>query len=265
MNSNSWLKVAARKIGRLDAEMILADVLGAERTDLHAHPEQNLTEAQLFAASVALARRMKGEPMAYILGWKEFFGRKFVVNNDVLIPRPETEALVEVICDMKPARLLDVGTGSGVIAVSAALELPETEVVALDISPEALGVAQENAKRLGAARISFLRSDLLEGLEEARLESFDVIAANLPYVDKGWSWNGAELKYEPEGALYAGDGGLELIKKLLNVAPKYLSEGGAVVLEADESQHPEIVKLAEKALGWRLERVLGLAMVLRRY
>ncbi|MFV0484670.1 MAG: peptide chain release factor N(5)-glutamine methyltransferase [Candidatus Saccharimonadales bacterium] len=264
MNSNSWLDQAARQTSRLDAELILANRLGCERVDLHAHPDRELTEIEESDANADLARRVVGEPIAYILGYKEFYGRKFVVNSDVLVPRPETEALVEEILALKPRRVLDVGTGSGAIAVSVALESPNTEVAAVDMSPEALRAAQGNAEALGATSVSFLESDLFAGLKGTHAEPFDVIVANLPYVDRGWDWNSQELAHEPEGALYANDEGLEIIKKLMLEAPKYLSENGHVVLEADASQHDKIKEYAAEC-GLEVTKVSGLALVLRRH
>lgn len=267
MNLNLWLKQVTERevdrISRLDAELILANQLGVERVDLHAHPERELNDAELTRADDDVARRLAGEPIAYILGYKEFFGRKFTVDRGVLVPRPETEALVETIVELNPKRVLDVGTGSGVIAISIALELPEVEVVALDISPEALLVAQDNAKKLGATSISFLQSNLFEGLKRGDMGPFDVIVANLPYVDRSWEWSSQGLDHEPEEALYANDGGLEIIKKLMLGVTEYLSKNGRVVLEADASQHEKIREYAVGECGLELERVLGLALVFR--
>jgi release factor glutamine methyltransferase len=261
MNVASWFRQAGSRVGRLSAELLLSEVLGVGRAGLHAHPERELSEVELEGVEKLLVRRERGEPMAYILGRKEFFGREFEVNGAVLVPRPETEVLVDLVRELKPQRILDVGTGSGVIAVSLALELPDTEVVGCDISEEALAVARQNAERLGA-KVSFMLADLFKAVNGQDCGKYDVIVANLPYVDESWEWNGAELKYEPRGALYAGDGGLEVIKRLVAEAPEYLSRGGYLVLEADESQHEEIKRFTG-AGGWELVRVLGLGLVLR--
>ena len=189
-------------------------------------------------------------PKAYKDGFKEFFGREFKVSPDVLIPRPETETMVEMVLSLagksylpgvkvpesvlsKHPKILDVGTGSGCVAISLKLEIPEAEVYALDISKPALKVAEENAKRL-KAKVNFFESDLLSNVPKD--ETFDVIVANLPYVDKTWPWI-KSIEHEPEVALYAGDGGLELILKLLKQVQdrtKYL------ILEADPVQHDRI-------------------------
>ena len=211
MNVSSWLKESP--IDHLDSELIVAFVLGKDRTFVHAHPEYVFTEVELAKIQDFATRRGAGEPLAYIFGTKEFYGRNFRVTRDTLIPRPETEALIDLAKTLNAQKILDVGTGSGCIAITLALEMPQTEIEAVDISPKALEIAQENAKNLGA-KVKFYQSDLLENTEK-----YDIIVANLPYVDKNWDWLGPELDYEPETALYADDGGLELIKKLINQAP----------------------------------------------
>ena len=197
-------------------------------------------------------------PKAYKDGFREFYGRDFLVLPDVLIPRPETEAAIEMVLSLagkqylpgvtvperalpeKP-RILDVGTGSGCIAVTLKLELPEAEVMACDVSEPALKVARENARKLGA-EVSFTKSDLLEAI----YDDFDTMVANLPYVDRDWPWISG-VEHEPSVALYAEDKGLEIINKLLEQAvgrTKYL------ILEADPVQHEEIIKKAE-SLGFK--------------
>ncbi|MBQ3261296.1 peptide chain release factor N(5)-glutamine methyltransferase [Candidatus Saccharibacteria bacterium] len=213
-------------------------------------------------------------PRAYKLGEQEFFGRKFEVTQDVLIPRPETEAAVEMalglmgVCYLsgvrptkaglrRNARILDVGTGSGVIGITLKLENPEAEVELCDISRKALAVAKKNAKNLGA-EVRVFESDLMDNCGE-----YDLVVANLPYVDKNWEWLGAPesdgLKYEPEIALYAGDGGLELIFKLIRQAKektKYL------ILEADPCQHERLIKYAED-FGFLLYKISGFVVGFR--
>ncbi len=233
MNASSWL--SSTPVNRLDAELILARILGKDRTFLHAHPEYNLSTAEVEQANAAASRRSLGEPLAYILGHKEFYGRIFTVTRDTLVPRPETEALIEVIKSLKPHKILDVGTGSGCIAVTLALELPNSQIDAIDISLKALAAARQNAENLGAD-VNFFQSNLLENIAG----QYDLIVANLPYVDASWDWLSRELAFEPQNALYADDGGLALIKQLIAQAPAHLKAHGYLILEADRSQHKKI-------------------------
>lgn len=199
-------------------------------------------------------RNKKTLPRAYIKGTQDFYGRDFLVTKDVLIPRPETEQLIDVVLNLagksylpgvKPSprklppspTILDVGTGSGCIAVTIAKELPDAKVTATDISKKAIKIAKKNAA-LHDASISFIISHLLKKVNFTP----DIIVANLPYVDKGWDWlDKKSLSHEPKKALYAKDHGLALIKELIDTAnSKYL------ILEADPSQHQEIIKYAAK-------------------
>lgn len=255
MNVNSWLKKASSSIDRLDAELILAHLFSKDRTFLHAHSDEELTEEQQKVADDMLARRQKHEPLAYILGYKEFYGRKFYLTPDVLIPRPETESLVTIVKQIhqkyytsstsEPCKILDIGTGSGCIALSLAAELPTTtQITASDISAKALACAQYNSEKLQIKSVSLIKSNLLKS-KAFKGQTFDIIVANLPYVDKAWPWlDKNTLKYEPKTALYASGYGLGLIKELIDKAPKYLNEGGFLVLEADICQHQEILDYA---------------------
>jgi len=238
MNVSSWLKEAP--IARLDAELILAHSLGVERTFLHAHPDFVIPGSKALKLAQALRRRVQSEPLAYITGEKDFYGRIFKVGPDVLIPRPETEALIEIAKNLSPSKIIDVGTGSGCIAISLKKELPDAQIVATDISEKALKIAKENAQ-IHQADITFYYSNLLENVKDS---DFDLIIANLPYVDKNWDWLGPELQYEPAQALYANDGGLEQIKRLITQAPNYLKPNGYLLLEADLSQHQDIISFA---------------------
>ena len=250
MNVSSWLNLATKQIDRLDAELILANSIHKERIFLHGHPEYELSEREKAKADQDLSRRKKSEPLAYILGYKEFYGRNFRVTPDTLIPRPETEALIDIIKSLplvtsfpksEPLEILDVGTGSGCIAITLALELPESQITAIDISTKALDCAQYNIDHLGATNISTKKSNLLDSVSG----KYDVIVANLPYVDRNWDWLDREtLAYEPDSALYADDGGLQLIKQLIVQAPKNLKNGGYLILEADRSQHQKICNFA---------------------
>ena len=242
MNVNSWLKESP--IQRLDSELIMAHILGKERSFLHAHPEYEFSETELAQIRAATERRASGEPLAYILGYKEFYGRIFEVTKDTLIPRPETEDLITEAVALRPKSVLDVGTGSGCIAITLSKELPSVSISAIDISKEALVVAQENAQK-HHAQIAFMQSDLLSNLHKE--QKYDLIIANLPYVDKNWTWLGAELSFEPESALFAEDGGLELIKKIILQAPSRLNSHGYLLLEADQIQHQAIIDFAQKS------------------
>lgn len=257
-----WLKFASEKLTKaeipsanLDAELILAKVLRVERTFLHAHPSKKLNQAQIFHANNWLNRRVKRIPLAYIFGKKEFYGRNFAVNPKVLVPRPETETLIEMY--KKFARdektVLEIGTGSGIIATTAKLETPDAEVFASDISLEALKVARKNAKKL-SAKITFLKSDLLNNIPTEILKKTDVILANLPYVNRDWIDFEAknELHHEPQIALYSDDGGLELIKKLIQQTEKCLHIK-FLILEADPTQFDEIEKNANNHNFARIE------------
>lgn len=261
MNVSSWLKRTATSssVARLDVELILAQALGKDRVFLYAHPDYELSEAEEQNAQKMLSRRVNHEALAYITGKKEFYGREFSVSPDVLIPRPESEAIVNLAKEIspKPLKILDVGTGSGCLAITLKLEIPEAEVTALDISPKALEVAKNNARALGA-EVDFCRSDLFSGVEGRK---FDLIVANLPYVDKNWDWLSPELKYEPDLALYAENGGLELIQKLIDQASAYLLNDGNLILESDLSQHDSIEQYARQNAQFELQESLGLAQI----
>ena len=246
MKIKDWLQQgskAAKTVSPLDKELILCyNGLGIDRLQLILRADEELLPAVQARIDADLARRAAGEPLAYILGWREFYGRKFSITPDVLIPRPETESLVDCVLESVPpgavTHILEIGTGSGVIAITLKLERPTIEVTATDISPQALQLARRNAQELGAT-VQFLESDLLAS---HKLPSTPpaVIVANLPYVDRDWSWTSPELSYEPEAALYAADGGLAVIKRLIQqAAQKY--PRAPLILESDPSQQAAIV------------------------
>ncbi|MDO4759484.1 MAG: HemK/PrmC family methyltransferase [Candidatus Saccharibacteria bacterium] len=270
----SWLSQAKYQISGLEAELILAKVLDQERTFLVAHGEQRLSGEELTLADRMLKLRLKRVPLAYILGWKEFYGRRFQVGPEVLIPRPETEMAVELVEKWwtDGGGIVEVGTGSGCLVITLVAELglkqkTEIEVVGLELSEEALKIANENARKIlgekmkaGGMQLKLLQSDLLQNYEG---EAPEVIVANLPYVDRDWEWQSPELMYEPELALYAEDGGLRLIKLLLdNIQEVWYNGGIKVLLEADLSQHQRLITYAEDK-GFRLLEIKGLWVVLR--
>ncbi|MBR3163903.1 peptide chain release factor N(5)-glutamine methyltransferase [Candidatus Saccharibacteria bacterium] len=241
---HAWLSTAQRTISPLDAELILAHVLGQQRTFLHAHPDLALSTSQLSQADVLLKKRQNHTPLAYLIGKKSFYGRDFFVTPDVLIPRPETEAIISFAKTLvpPPRAILDIGTGSGCLAITLACEFPDAQVLACDISERALAIARKNAA-LHSASVGFVCSDLFADLPHDA--TYDLIVANLPYVDSEWSWLSPELAHEPKSALFAPDHGLALVKACLRVAPQYLKKNAFLVLEADLSQHAAIVAYAQ--------------------
>ena len=271
MSIRDWLLEAAALLKKagipspiLDSELILSTTLGYERTYLHAHSDELLSAFDLKRANEYLERRINREPLAYIFGTKEFYGREFKVAPAVLIPRPETEEMIELLKQQPPkGRLLDIGTGSGIIGITAKLEFPELSVTLSDISPEALTIAKTNAKNLGAKSLRFVRSNLLEHwIGHTRPQSFDSIVANLPYVDENWE-SSPETVYEPSLALFAEDHGLQLIKKCILQSQQVLKREGLLLLEADRRQHTDIILFAKRH-GLKREVVSGLIIGLRK-
>lgn len=235
--------------GRLDAEVLLANVLDFTRTDLYIKDELVLEDDKLNEYFSMVRRRSDREPVAYITGEKEFMSLSFKVNNNVLIPRPETEMLVEEALEIKPLRIIDVGTGSGAIAVSLAYYLPQSNVKAIDISAEALEVARENIIRHGVQeRVELLQGNLLEPFDSpVYYSSFDLITANLPYIPTPdmpvlpYDVRG----YEPEGALDGGTDGLSYYRVMGPMALKVLSSGGMLLLEFGYTQAAPLAALLE--------------------
>jgi release factor glutamine methyltransferase len=247
---------------RLDAELLLAHVLGWPRARLLAERRHALANAERRAFDVLVERRRALEPVAYLVGHKEFFGLDFVVDRRVLVPRPETELLVEVALERarrwtvddrrwrpssqsivyRPPSIVDVGTGSGCIAIALAVHLPEAEILAVDLSPDALDVAQQNAARHGVVeRVRLLQGDLLHPLDE----SVDLIVSNPPYTILGEIDEGVR-RHEPRAALDGGADGLDTYRRLLAAAPVRLRSGGAVLLEIGATQAAAVSELARK-------------------
>jgi release factor glutamine methyltransferase len=244
----SQLRERGVETPRLDAELLLAHVLGANRAALFTWPDRRLTPKELTRFRELIARRVAREPLAYIVGHREFFGLDFAVDPRALIPRPETELLIEHVLrlaqDMASSlQIADVGAGSGAIAVTLAVHLPRATLYALDDSPGALALTAENARRHGVAdRVLCLQSDLLGSLPAP----VDLITANLPYVTtEEWEHLIPEIReYEPRSALDGGLDGLNLIRQLLATAPPLLQSGGAVLLEVGASQGAAVTALA---------------------
>jgi release factor glutamine methyltransferase len=238
---------AASRNPRRDAELLLAHVLRCDLVALLAHPERPLSASEATRYEGVLMRRLRSEPMQYITGQQEFYGLAFEVSPDVLIPRPETEHLVEaVLKQVKPnASIIDVGTGSGAIAIALAYALPQAEVTAVDLSPAALEIARRNAQRNAVSdRVTFLQSDLLVALEGG---DFDAIVSNPPYVADGEVLEPQVSNYEPHAALYAGPTGLEVYKRLVPQARKLLKPGGWLMLEIGFGQQSSVEALLH---GW---------------
>jgi release factor glutamine methyltransferase len=238
---------------RLDAEVLLAHALDRDRAWLYARPEQILSSHQLSIYQSLVSRRAKREPVAYLTGHKEFFGLEFSVTPDALIPRPETERLVELalewMADTSSSPIIaDVGTGSGAIAVTLAVHLSQAHVVATDTSPAALVIAQRNAARHGVAdRVRYVQGDLLAPLAGGWRYSYFIVA-NPPYLSQ------AELAaappevahWEPRAALDGGPDGLSVIRRLLVMAADRLHPGGALLVEIGAGQGTEVLKLARR-------------------
>ncbi len=268
MTISTWLKLATKQLkdtgitsARLDAELLLAETLRKPRTYLHAHLDEDIDPRRVDIANARLDLRLERVPLAYILGYKEFFGRKFRVTPAVLVPRPETEDLMTIFlqlteADITPNTVIDIGTGSGVLGITAALERPQFRTILSDVSTDALKIAEHNAAEHNV-RVATVRQSLLTG----HLEPLDYILANLPYVDPEWQTSPA-LRHEPAQALYAEDGGLALILKLIPQAARHLQPNGVLFLEADPEQHPRIIEAAMQH-GFQHETTLGYALALR--
>ncbi|HET7508594.1 MAG TPA: peptide chain release factor N(5)-glutamine methyltransferase [Solirubrobacterales bacterium] len=231
---------------RLDAELLLGEGMGRRRAALVADPGAEVPPAAARHFGEMVRRRLRREPVAYILGRKGFRNLDLAVDPRVLIPRPETELLVELALELRPPRVLDVGTGSGAIALAVADELPEAEVVATDTSPGALEVARANAQRLGLAE----RMRFVEGTLPDESERFDLILANLPYVaERDWPSLQPEVtKYEPREALLAGRDGLDAYRALIPECSghffRYANEmTGALAAEVGEGQAEAVAEL----------------------
>jgi release factor glutamine methyltransferase len=231
----------------LDAEILVAHVVQSSRERLHSHPERLLTATQRRRLSRLTARRAARVPVPYLTGEREFYGHRLTVTPAVLIPRPESELLVELAIDWlrtHPAarRIIDLGTGSGAVAIAVAKAVPKVRIVARDVSAPALRVAAGNIARFRLrGRITTVKGDLLRGALPAEL-----LLANLPYISEAQRRvRPRELKYEPALALDGGDDGLSLIRQALTQAPALVEPGGALLFECDPAQARRMVRLAQ--------------------
>jgi release factor glutamine methyltransferase len=257
--SADYLQKHGSDSGRLDAELLLAHALGLRRLDLYLKFDQPLGEPELTTYRALVARRRKGEPVAYIVGHKEFMGLDFEVTPSVLVPNPDTETLVQRAVSIareaaRPLRVADVGTGSGCIAISIAHYASNTEVWASDMSDEALEVAALNvAKHTAGDRVHLERGDLLQPLSG----TFDLICANLPYVAAG-SRLAPEVVAQPASALYAEGGGAALVTRLLDEARSRLNPAGRVLAELDPAIMSAVNDSAVRNFGsHKIHRDLG--------
>lgn len=263
MTIAEWLQSARQQLSdarissaQLDAELLMAHVLKQSRTWLLAHSETTVDPHKKTQAQDYLTRRIHHEPLAYITGYKEFYGRLFSVSPQVLIPRPESEVVITLIKDVpdvQQAVVYDIGTGSGSLGLTVALEFPAVQQIILsDISAGALKVADHNRQRLAPddSRIHLAQADLLP----SSIVPQATIIANLPYVDTSWT-RSPETAYEPQIALFAEDNGLALIIQLLDQAAHTLSSG-YLILESDPCQHQAITKHATH-LGFSLVSTHG--------
>ena len=258
------LTAAGIETARLDAEVLLAHALGIGRAGLYARLRDAVAVAAADRFAVLIERRLRREPVAYLTGEQEFWSLSFAVTPEVLVPRPETELLVQAGVDMLraphpqreeiPTRaILDLGTGSGCIAIALARELPDVRVTAVDRSPAALAVARRNAERHGVAdRVTFAAGDLYDPLPAAA--TFDLIVSNPPYLAPGDEAS-PELAFEPRAALLAGVDGLEVIRRLIAGAPARLRAGGALLVEIGQGQADAVLALVAATDGLTAARV----------
>lgn len=253
----------SRADARIEVQMLLQRTLQVARAYLLAHPERELSEAESTAYGALLQRRLEGEPIAHILGEREFFGLSFKVSADTLIPRPETELLVELALQRIPSpglsatlsrqrerggksfRVLDLGTGTGAIALSIAHSRPDEVVVAVDASEDALQVARENAQRLGIRNASFILSNWFDAIDAQR---FDLIVSNPPYIAMGdVHLKRGDVRFEPISALASGADGLDDIRRIISQAGQYLETGGWLLLEHGYDQAAQVRDLLFQA------------------
>ncbi len=238
------LRQGRQRLPMSEMRLLLRHVLGLSPAALAAQPERKVSAGDTAAYEALMMRRIAGEPIAYLIGQREFYGLDFFVTPDVLIPREETELLVDLAIAGKPQRVLDLGTGSGCVAIAVARHLPRTQVVAVDISAGALEVARRNARRHGVT-VRFCQGDWFAPLAAER---FELILANPPYVAAGDPHLlQGDLRFEPRSALAAGDDGLEAIGRIVVAAREHLVPGGALWIEHGHDQACAVANLLADA------------------
>lgn len=240
---------------RLDCLILLEDVLGQNRAHILAHPEQEISDSIEKKMNKKIEQREKSIPLAYIRGRAAFYGRTFLVNSDVLVPRPETETMIELVKSLQlppKTTFADIGTGSGCIGITIALEIPNSIVHLYDISPSALAVATKNSLQHSVSTPLFRATNLLQDLKQ----SYDVLLANLPYVPKNFPINAA-ARYEPGIALFGGDDGLDLYRTFWAQVAQLPIKPRHILTESFTIQHSPITILAAQA-GYRAVKTNGL-------
>lgn len=247
-NAIARLSAAGVPDPRVDAQWLLAELLNCRRGDLQLSADQELPDDSIQHFHTMIQRRVKREPLQYILGYEEFYGHRFIVNPAVLIPRPETEQLIDLalaLCASGPKHILDIGTGSGCIAITLALANPQAELTAIDLSVDALRVARDNARHHGVdENIRLLAADLFHIDAPG---PFDLIVSNPPYVEAaGWNTVQPEVReFEPVQALLAGDDGLDIIRRIIAESPRYLRNDGSLILEFGRGQEQLIAQIID--------------------
>lgn len=259
--ANEQLKMAHVDTARLDALVLLSDELSRDKSWILGHPEHIIQGSEIENLSTKIAQRAKHLPLAYVRGKVEFYGREFTINKHVLVPRPESEAMIgllkSLVSNIRDVTVADIGTGSGALAVSAALELPHAQIFATDISKQCLTVARNNAKLLSAS-VTFLQGDLLKPLEHIlRLDVTFVLLCNLPYVPNTFPINLAAA-HEPKLAIFGGEDGLDLYRKLCAQLSVFKFKPQAIITESLCDQHVKLVSLM-KTIGYNLHASDGLA------
>lgn len=249
-----WLVSSMKKLNeagvdspRRDCLVLVEDLLNKDRSWVNAHSDFRLSNGQIKKLDMQVNRRIKRKPLAYIRGKAWFYGRFFEVNPDVLIPRPESEGFIKLLKNIRPKSIADIGTGSGCLAITVKLELPETEVIATDIDKKTLAVARKNAENHGV-KVKFIEGSLLEPIKDHA----EVVMANLPYVPDGLITS-EEINYEPKNALFSGKDGLDHYRKFWEQVKGSAKKPTHILTESLENQHEQMKKLAAAA-GYALEK-----------
>lgn len=253
MNSKVWLDEAEKRLknanigtARLDCLVLLEDEINRDRSWILAHPEYDLQIEQVEKLNTKIAQRSQHEPLAYVRGKTEFYGREFIVNRHVLEPRPESETMITLLKSLTlptGATIIDIGTGSGALAITAKLELPTAHVIATDIDPQCLEIARQNTEKY-QIDISFLQGNLLQPLRDTRYEIRDtIIIANLTYVPDNFHINQAAMR-EPQHAIFGGGDGLDLYRRMFTQLNEFNWQPDTILTESLPPQHPALAEIA---------------------